>query len=168
MTAAPREAAAAASALRPARAADCGLLLTWTNAARACGFALSGSEPIERSAHEAWFAARLGDPDCRIWIIEHAGKPAGMVRLEGAAGGPADMATATVSVFIAREARRLGLAAASIERALRSAVRERGVLTAVAQVHLENAASRRLFDSLGFTPAAWHADHVVLHRRIPA
>lgn len=163
MTEAPRE--AAASALRPARAADCGLLLTWTNAARACGFALSGSEPIERSAHEAWFAAHLGDPDCRIWIIENAGEPAGMVRLERAAGGPAD--TVTVSVFIARDARQRGLAAASIERALRSAVRERGALTAIARVHLENAASRRLFDSLGFTPAARHADHVVLHRRMP-
>ena len=164
MTTARRE--EAASALRPVRPADSGLLLAWTNAARACGFALSGSEPIERSVHDAWFAGRLGDPDCRIWIIEHAGKPAGMVRLERATGDPAD--TVAVSVFIAREARRRGLAAASIERALRNAVRERGALTAIARVHLENIASRRLFDSLGFTPSARRADHIVLRRRMPA
>ena len=156
----------AALVLRLACAADCDLLLAWTNALRACGLAVSGSEPIERATHVAWFAGRLSDPDCRIWIIEHVGEPAGMVRLERETGNSDE--TATVSVFIAREARRLGLASAAIERALRNAVCERGALTAVARVRLENVASRRLFDSLGFTPSGRHPDHIVLHRRVLA
>ena len=156
----------AALTLRAACATDCGLLFTWTNALRVCGLALSGPEPIERPAHDAWFAARLSDPDCRIWIVEHAGAPAGVVRLERETGNTVD--AATVSIFIAPEARRLGLASAAIEHALRDSVCERGALTAVARVRSGNAASRRLFDSLGFTPAGQHADHVILHRRVSA
>lgn len=156
----------AALALRPAGAADSDLLLGWTNQQRACGLGLSGSEPVERATHDAWLAERLSDPDCRIRIIEHVGKPAGMVRLEREAGSSPE--TVTVSIFIARDARRQGIASAAIERALRNAVRERGALTAVARVRLENAASRRLFDSLGFTLSDRHADHVVLHRRMTA
>ena len=55
-----------------------------------------------------------------------------------------------------------------IERVLRNAVCERGALTAVARVRLENVASRRLFDSLGFTPSDRRPDHIVLHRRVLA
>ena len=165
MTVAPDK-EAAALALRPARAADSDLLLGWTNQQRACGLGLSGSEPVERATHDAWFAERLSDPDCRIWIIEHVGKPAGMARLERETGSSPE--TVTVSIFIAREARRLGIASAAIERALRDTVRERGALTAVARVRPENVASLRLFDSLGFTLSDRYADHVVLHRRMPA
>ena len=157
---------AAALALRPARAADSNLLLGWTNQQRACGLGLSGSEPVERATHDAWFAERLSDPDCRIWIIEHVGKPAGMARLERETGSSPE--TVTVSIFIAREARRLGIASAAIERALRDTVRERGALIAVVRVRPENVASLRLFDSLGFTLSDRYADHVVLHRRMPA
>ena len=156
----------AALALRPAGAADSDLLLGWTNQQRTCGLGLSGSEPVERATHDAWLAERLSDPDCRIRIIEHVGKPAGMVRLEREAGSSPE--TVTVSIFIARDARRLGIASAAIERALRDTVRERGALTAVARVRLENAASRRLFDSLGFTLSDRYADHVVLRRRMTA
>ena len=106
-----------------------------------------------------WFTARLSDPDCRIWIIEHAGAPVGVVRLERETWN-ADYAIA-VSIFIAHEACRFGLASAAIERALGDAVRERGALTAVARVRGGNLASRRLFDSLGFAPAEWRANHIV-------
>ena len=147
-----------------ARAPDCDLLFEWTNALRTCGFALSGDEPLDRATHAAWFAARLCDPDCRIWIIEHSGTPAGVVRLERETGKPDD--AVAVSVFIAQEARRSGLASEAIERALRDAVRELGTLTALARVRPENSASLRLFDSLGFTPAERHTDHVVLLRQV--
>lgn len=151
-------------ALRAARVDDGDLLFAWTNALRASGLALSGSEPLERSAHDAWFAARLENPDCRIRIVEHAGAPVGMVRLDWEADRTTE--TVAVSVYVARECRRLGLASAAIERALRDAAHERGALTAAARVRPENTASLRLFETLGFTPAEEHADHVVLSRRI--
>ena len=154
-----------ALALRAARADDCALLFAWANTMRACRLTLSGSEPLERGLHDVWFAARLEDPDCRIWIVEHAGAPAGMVRLEREADRPTE--TVAVSVYIAREGRRLGLASAAIERALGDAVREHGSLNAIARVRPENTASRRLFEALGFAAAEWHADHVILHRRVP-
>ncbi len=155
----------AAFALRAARADDCALLLAWTNTMRACGLTLSGSEPLERGLHDAWFAARLEDPDCRIWIVEHAGVPAGVVRLEREVDRPAE--TVAVSVYIVRESRHLGLASAAIERALGDAAREHGPLNAIARVRPENTASRRLFKALGFAAAEWHADHVILRRRVP-
>ncbi len=151
--------------LRAARADDGDLLFAWTNELRTCGIALSGSEPLERVAHDAWFRARLDDPERRIWIVEHVDAPVGVVRLDREADRTAE--TVAVSVYIAREGRRLGLASAAIERALRDAAHERGALTAVARVRPENTASLRLFETLGFTPAEEHADHVVLLRRIP-
>ena len=39
-----------------------------------------------------------GGPDCRIWIVEHAGAPAGMVRLEREADRPTE--TVAVSVYV--------------------------------------------------------------------
>ena len=99
-------------------------------------------------------------------IVEHAGAPVGLVRLEKEAGKAAE--AMAVSVYVAQESRRLGLASASIERALADAARERGALTAFARIRLNNTASLRLFETLGFTPAEEHADHVVLLRRIPA
>ena len=154
-----------ASILRPARATDSSVLFMWNNALRSCNLALSGSEPIERAAHEAWFVSRLNDLDCRICIVEYAGKSVGMVRLEGEAEDAGE--TVAVSVYIAREARRTGLASAAIERALHEAAHERGALTAIARVRPENTASRRLFEGLGFTAADRRADHLVLRRRVP-
>ena len=153
-----------AMVLRSADAADSALLFAWTNALRACGLALTASEPLERAAHDRWFAMRLRDPDCWMRIVEHAGAPAGVVRLEREVENSAE--TVVVSVYIAEEARRLGLASTAIERALRDAARERGALTAIARVRLGNTTSRRLFNSLGFIPAESRADHVVLRRRV--
>ena len=154
-----------AFALRAARADDCAFLFAWTNTMRACGLTFSGSEPLERGPQDAWFAARLEDPDCRNWVVEHAGVSAGMVRLEREADRRAE--TVAVSVYIVRESRHLGLASAAIERALRDAARERSPLNAVARVRPENTASLRLFEAPGFAAAEWHADHVILRRRVP-
>ena len=150
--------------LRPVCTADSGLLFVWNNALRTSGAALSGFDPIERTAHDSWFAARLEAQDCRIRIIEHAGTPAGVVRLDRETESAPD--AAVVSVFVAPEARRQGLASAAVERALCDTAREGGALTAIARVRLENAASRRLFGALGFAPIEWYADHVVLQRRV--
>ena len=152
-------------ALRPACGANRDLLLLWTTELRACGFALSGSEPIESTEHSAWFAAALSDPNCRIWLMEHVGAPVGMVRLEREAVNARDVVV--VSVFVVREARRLGLASVAIERALRDVALDRGALTAIARVRLGNVVSLRFFESLGFVTAERHVDHVVLHRRLP-
>ena len=141
-------------------------MLTWTNMLRACGLALSGSEPLEHSEHETWFAARLADADTWIWIVEHAATPVGIVRLEREAGTAAD--TVGVSVFVAQESRGRGLASAAIERALHDVALKHGISHAIARVRPGNAASRRLFVGLGFTVGERRTDHVVLRRRVHA
>ncbi len=153
-----------AVSLRPARVSDSSLLLAWTNVLRAGGLGLSGSQPLELDEHETWFAARLESPDSWIWIDKRAGTPVGVVRLEREAGTAAD--TVGVSVFVERKGRRKGLASTAIECALRKVALEPGVSRAIARVRTGNAASRRLFEGLGFTAAERHADHVVLHRRV--
>jgi len=156
----------AALSLRSARADDCGLLFEWTNKIRACNLALSGSTPLERATHEEWFVSRLKDPDCQMRIVEYAGIPVGLVRLEKEVGML--VGTMAVTVYIAHESRRLGLASTAIEQVLTEAARERGALTAIARVRHENRASRRLFGALGFVLIEEHADHVVLRRLVSA
>jgi RimJ/RimL family protein N-acetyltransferase len=157
----PARQAEAAPALRPAREADCDLLFRWVNAPDYRAAALSGAAAIDRAVHEAWFAARLADPDSRIRIIEIDGAPVGVVRLEGA---PED---AAISIFVERDARRQGLAALAIECVLSEAA-ESGALNAIARVRSDNAGSRRLFESLGFALAETRPGHVVYRRAVPA
>ena len=156
----------AALSLRSARADDSGLLLEWTNKMRACNLSLSVSTPLERARHDEWFAVRLKDPDCQMRIVEHAGMPVGLVRLEKEVG--MSVGTMAVTVYITHESRRLGLASVAIEQALAEAASKHGAVTAIARVRHENEASRRLFGALGFVLVEEHADHVVFRRPVPA
>ncbi|MDP6352294.1 MAG: GNAT family N-acetyltransferase [Alphaproteobacteria bacterium] len=139
--------------LRPATEADCERLLAWANDPDARASAIRCTAQIAFATHRAWFTARLADPCCRIWIIEHDGHPIGQVRLEG------DRAAREVSIFVERGFRRAGIARAAIKQALAAF----GGEAAVARVRNHNIASRRLFESLGFAIAASHS-HVVVYR----
>ena len=145
-------------ALRPAGEADCELLFEWVNTPEARAVALAGAEPITHDTHVAWYQQRLADVGCRIWIIERGASPLGTVRLQQDDHG------AVISIFVIKSARGRGVAAWAIERALESASASAG--RAVARVRADNGASRRLFESLGFTVGEQAADHIVYVRAL--
>ncbi len=144
-------------ALRRVDAGDCLRLWRWVNRAEARAASLQSTDPISWATHRAWFAKKLADPRARLWIVLSCGRPAGYLRLD--ARPPA------VSIFVAPQFRRHGVARAALALAL-----EEGPLAGldlkrvVARVRTRNQASRRLFRSLGFVEAERHADHVLFER----
>jgi len=146
-------------ALRPAATHDCDRLLDWANRPESLAGKLKTVDPIPRDTHEAWFAARLQSPDCRIWIAERDGRPVGQVRVERDAAGDAH-----VDVFVAPEGRGTGVAYAMLDEMVRAVAGIWPGVRLVARIRTDNAASRRLFAKAGYTAEATHADYVVLAR----
>jgi RimJ/RimL family protein N-acetyltransferase len=99
---------------------------------------------VTSADHEAWFARRLSDPDCRIFIVEAAGRPAGQLRLEKARGA------AEVSFSVSPDARGFGIGTEILKRAPRLARRTLNVTTLVAHVMPANVASAVAFLKAGF------------------
>lgn len=130
--------------LRPAVAEDARLLWEWVNdpAVRQSAFSTA---PIPWEGHHAWYARRLADPDCHLWLaLDDTGQPVGQVRFEVEKG----IATVDVSVCPRQRGRgyapkllRLGVAALA-ERCLGVVVR--------AWIKPENMASRQSFVRAGF------------------
>ena len=131
--------------LRPATAADADLLLDWANDPKTRAASVH-REPIERSTHLAWLAARLASDGCRIWIgTTPAGAPVGVVRFERDTD---ELATASISVDAGQRGR--GYGHALLEAGLAAARRELRPSGFRAWIRAENAASIRLFEGLGF------------------
>jgi UDP-2,4-diacetamido-2,4,6-trideoxy-beta-L-altropyranose hydrolase len=135
--------------LRPAIESDCLLLWEWANDpdVRAMGF---HPEPIPWENHVRWFAARLEDPDSRMYVAFDArDAPVGQIRFDRV-----DSAEVEVGVSLAREFRGRGLGRAVISAGLASAdVRNR---TVVARVKDANAASLAAFEAVGFQRTGVH------------
>jgi RimJ/RimL family protein N-acetyltransferase len=135
---------AAALALRPARDADCERFFAWVNepGVRRASFVPA---PIPRDVHERWFAARLADPRCRLYVIESGPDVAlGQIRLDLDGAG-----AAVVSISLDPAVRGRGLAAAALRLAV-EAGRAGGVARFDAYIRPENAASLRAFARAGF------------------
>ena len=130
--------------LRPATIEDARQLLEWANAADSLAQKGRTTAPISWETHKPWFEARLADPACRIEIIEIDGVPAGQVRLEPKAGG------LHVDIYVVPEQRGARVAGTALSDLL-GRVRNRPV---IAEVKTGNAASRRLFERLGFAEYA--------------
>lgn len=130
--------------LRPARADDCMRVLDWANdpEARRASF---HSEPIPEQTHRHWFDAALAGAR-RLYIVELAGVPAGVARLDAAGPG-----TAEASLNIAPEHRRRGLAGPVLAELVERAA-EAGYGTVVARIRTDNPASRKAFARAGFEP----------------
>lgn len=141
--------------LRPAGPEDADLLLGWANAPDSLAAKLKTSSPIPRDSHVAWLARRLADPATRLRIVLEGSEAVGQVRLE-----PRDGAL-EIDVYVVPERRGRGVARAALALALAEPA-PGSVLRA--RVRTANAASRRLFASLGFRETAVRADHVVLER----
>ena len=129
--------------IRPVRAADSDLLLRWRNdpATRANAVSQAVVTPEE---HRLWFARRLADPECVMYIGERAGKPVGQIRFEIHAG------TAEITISVAPGSRGKGYGAELLQEACRAVRRAGQAESFVAYVRPENEASVRLFARKGF------------------
>ncbi len=134
--------------LREAGAADGALLFEWVNRPDSLANKERTEGPIPRADHECWFAKRLSDPATRMWIVEADSQPVGQVRLQYDAG------VAEVDIYIAAERRGQGHARAALRDAIRDFRRSEPDTPVVARVLADNAASRALFESLGFAVAS--------------
>lgn len=145
--------------IRPVERKDSKLLFEWVNSPDSLAGKLMTSGPIAWSSHAVWFEARLGSPDCTIWVAERGGAPAGQVRAERRPDGRLH-----VDIYVAPEARRSGIGAAMLERLADESARRWPDEPLVARVLSGNAASRRLFEGGGYTLVENGAEHAVFVR----
>lgn len=139
---------------RDAESRDSALVLAWRNDPETRRQSRETAS-ITPAAHDAWFAARLADPDTLFLIVETGAKPVGIVRFERN-----DARTARVSANLAPEARGRGLAAPMLAGALMTA-RARGFCRRVeVEVRAGNTPSLKLVGSCNFrhseTRDGWH------------
>lgn len=157
-----RSAATVAIHLRPAAKADVDLLFDWVNRPEKRVTALKTTGPIARETHEAWFAARLSDPDAAIWIaLDDNNNPVGQVRLEHR-GGALD-----VDIYVEPAARGRGVATCMLDQLRAEAARRWPGVALIARVKPDNWPSRRLFVKAGYGNIVMAREHMIL-RREPA
>jgi spore coat polysaccharide biosynthesis predicted glycosyltransferase SpsG/RimJ/RimL family protein N-acetyltransferase len=136
--------------LRPAGAGDCRALWQWRNeeSVRAVSF---DPAVIPLEAHERWFAARLEDPRCVMFVVSVQGQDVGYVRFDG------DGDEMLVSVALAPGVRGRGVGSAAIRLALRAMrVRHPGSRV-VALIRPGNPRSEAAFRRAGFVAAGVRA-----------
>jgi spore coat polysaccharide biosynthesis predicted glycosyltransferase SpsG/RimJ/RimL family protein N-acetyltransferase len=141
--------------LRAARPDDEGVLFEWVNDPDVRRTALRPG-PVTWETHVAWFAARLADPACRLWIVEDdGGTRLGQVRIDGSEG------EVEISVGLSAAARGRRWGPAAIDGAVRRAFAETTATTVVARIRPENRASVLAFGDAGFTPDGEDGDGAV-------
>ena len=122
--------------LRPAGPKDRDLILAWRNDSEARANSFSGDH-ITPEAHEAWYAKRLADPACRLFILTEGETPVGHIRIDLVKDA------GEISYLIAPEARGKGYGKAILSL-LEQEVPE-GLHTLMGMVKGENEASRKCF-----------------------
>lgn len=139
--------AASALHLRAARADDAMLLHGWANE-RAVRLNAVNTDAIPWSGHQAWFRQKLSDQDCSLYVLEAADLPVGQIRFDAMEAGNVRISYSLDPIV---RGRRWGvpLVAKGIER-----MRARGAKGFHADVRVENVASSRVFENLGFTEIA--------------
>ena len=133
---------------RPADLVDSDLYLKWVNdeAVRLQSF---DSKPVVRADHEAWYGARMADPDSFLFVVEMDEEPVGQVRfaVEGE--------LAYISYSVASSARGRGLGFAMLHFAAGALKRERPEVSRLAgYVKNDNPASLVTFRNLGYVEQA--------------
>jgi UDP-2,4-diacetamido-2,4,6-trideoxy-beta-L-altropyranose hydrolase len=130
--------------LRRASKEDGTRLFNWRNDPSARRHYLDSAH-VTRAEHDRWFASRLSNPRCRIYIAEDpAGRALGQLRLEQRRG------RAEVSLSVARGARGRGIGTLMIRRAAAAARRDLGVGELVAYVRPDNVRSAVAFLKAGY------------------
>jgi RimJ/RimL family protein N-acetyltransferase len=130
--------------MRRAQESDSRLFWEWANDPQVRAAAFS-SDPISWEQHNVWYASKMKDPDCRIFVAENGqGLAVGQFRvdwhdLEG-----------EIDVSVSAKCRGSGYGAVLIDLGVRSAFMERGERLH-AFVKTDNQGSRRAFEQAGFT-----------------
>ncbi|MDX5297870.1 MAG: UDP-2,4-diacetamido-2,4,6-trideoxy-beta-L-altropyranose hydrolase, partial [Gammaproteobacteria bacterium] len=132
--------------LQRMRMADSESLLAWQSAPQTRRYARNPAPPT-RAEHNAWMQARLADPFCYFYRIDHADQSAGMIRLDRRQpANPSQAARYEVSILIAPSHYRLGLA----QTALRLLGELHQEVDIEAVVLPANQASQHLFEQAGY------------------
>jgi RimJ/RimL family protein N-acetyltransferase len=133
--------------LRPASPSDVASLFGWVNDPEARRQSLN-SEPIAWSEHVAWFDERIGDARCHIFILETpAGLPVGQIRFD-----LRDQDRVRLSYLLDPVVRGRHWATRLVRLGI-AELRKRGEFHIDAEVRTGNAASRKVFERLGFGAA---------------
>jgi UDP-2,4-diacetamido-2,4,6-trideoxy-beta-L-altropyranose hydrolase len=148
--------------LRDATDLDGPLLLAWRNDPDAVRFSIT-ARAVTPAEHAVWLAARLADPDTRLWVAMEDGRPVGQVRVD------ISDATGTVSIGIAPAHRGRGIGSAVLRAMLAEVERDPRVRRLRAVAHAENMASARAFERAGFQRGGRRdRDFIVLERSVGA
>lgn len=148
--------------VRHAKLEDEALLLEWANdpATRRNAFS---SESIVAETHQIWFHNRLRNPAaCRLYIVETIdGIALGQVRFERSEQ------IWEVHYALAPNFRGRGLGCRLLEVALRKLRADTvGGTLILGQVKVDNSASRKVFEKLGFETQPTSTEEVAVYRRI--
>lgn len=141
--------------LRPATAADSGLLFRWVNMPDSRAGKLMTQGAIGLDEHSVWFTQRLADPSCRLWIIMADGEPRGQLRMTSRLEGW------EIDIYVASDARRRHLAGEALLQGIGLLRNDIPDVPVIARVKRENVASRKLFKSVGFRLARETNDHLI-------
>ena len=110
--------------------------------------ATADTEPVSIASRERWFSEH-SSAHRPLWVAVNAGHIAGWLSYSSFYGRPAYDGTCEVSVYIALEDRRQGLATELLARCIQYAPRI-GVMTLLGFVFGHNQPSLSLFEKLGF------------------
>lgn len=137
--------------IRDALADDLPRIVAIYNAAIPGRMATADTAPIVVADRKQWFAEhnRESRP---LWVAERSGSIVGWLSYSSFYGRPAYHATAELSIYVAPESRREGVAQTLLARALGEAPRY-GVRTLLGFIFAHNLPSVTLFENAGF--ARW-------------
>jgi len=127
--------------LQPAAPDDADRMLEWQQHPQTRRFA-NRQELPSATEHETWFAARMGDPETQLYMIELDGFQVGVLRLD-----PETTDTWRISIYIAPDRHGRGIGGAAL--ALAHGAWPGHAFTA--EVLTENHASHKLFERSGYT-----------------
>lgn len=149
--------------LRPATPADARLLYDWRNhpAVRAVSV---HQEPIDFDVHERWLQSVLLNPARRLYVAQVGTVPVGSIRFDRMHDQGA-VPRFEVSLYTDPQLQGLGLGKRLLLAGEQTLLRQQsGRFISIASVLPGNAASQRLFESLGYHGGPWHYEKNIGHQ----
>jgi L-amino acid N-acyltransferase YncA len=134
--------------IRDATEADLPAIIAIYNAAIAGRIATADTEAVSVESRRDWFNEH--NPNARpLWVALENDDIAGWLSFQSFYGRPAYHATAELSVYVASDRQREGIATALLTKAIERAP-QLGLKTLLGFIFAHNDASLRLFEKLGF------------------
>lgn len=144
--------------LRQATIEDLALYFVWANdpVVRTNSF---NSDAIKIEDHRQWFAKRLADVNCYMYVLCEDGAPVGQIRFDVADGA------AEIDYSIGKDMRGRGLGATLLEIGIAEMSRH-GIRSFEGKVKPENVASGLAFAKAGFSEVP-HSEYRIFVRSEP-